>query len=161
MPSITSLLAKLTTDYPAITFVQGDEFHWSPADNTVTYCVTKDGSASSQLLHELSHALLGHTDYSRDITLLKMERDAWEKAQEIAVPYGITITDEIIQNHLDTYRDWLHDRSTCPTCGATGLQSTKDTYRCVACTEQWRVNEAKTCELRRYKLVPNQTKNPA
>ena len=94
------------------------------------------------LIHELAHGLLEHADYARDVQLLNMERQAWEKALEIAQSYGETIDEDVIETHLDTYRDWLHQRSTCPVCQAVGLQIKKQAYTCPACSHEWRVNEA-------------------
>jgi hypothetical protein len=148
MPSINSLLPKLTTDFPAIQFAAGDEFRFSPREKTVYYPTDN----APLLLHELSHALLGHESYSRDIDLLRMERDAWEKARQLAPTYGVTIAEETVQDHLDSYRDWLHDRSTCPSCLATGRQTGTQSYHCDACGQDWRVNEARLCGLKRYKL---------
>jgi hypothetical protein len=81
-----------------------------------------------------------------------MERDAWDKANEIAEIYHLEINDEIVQSTLDTYRDWLHERSNCPVCQASGIQIEKYAYRCIACNHKWRVNEARICALRRYKI---------
>jgi len=148
MPSIRSLLPKLVADYPAFTFTPGNRFAWSPDQATVYYDATDDNPAL--FLHELSHGILGHHDYSQDVELVAMESHAWDKALELAKTYGVTITDETVQDNLDTYRDWLHARSTCPNCEATGYQSGKHSYSCVACTHTWRVNEARICALRRY-----------
>jgi len=150
MLSMLSLVKKLKSDYPQFVFKEGSGFLWSHKDQTVHYAV--DDDSRSLLLHELSHGLLDHADYSRDIKLVAMERDAWGKAEELATNYGILITDDFIQSNLDTYRDWLHSRSTCPKCEATGLQTQKNSYQCLACGHAWRVNEARTCALRRYNL---------
>jgi len=151
MPSITSLIVKLQKDYPKLTFAEGDDFRWSPADKAIIY--RKDSDDAASLLHELSHAILGHENYKKDISLIEMERDAWHNAKEITAPlYDEVITDEIIEEALDSYRDWLHARSICPACQATGIQTKKGEYRCLACRTQWRVNEARVCELRRYTI---------
>lgn len=148
MPSITSLLTKLRADYPAISFSKSDTFRWSPSEQTVYYA--DDSQAEARLLHEVSHYLLNHSVYVKDIDLIKMERDAWEKARSLAPHYAVTLDEETIQAHLDTYREWLHARSTCPACGATGVQTKQGAYHCVACGADWRVNEARTCGLKRY-----------
>lgn len=149
MPSITSLVKRLRADFRQFRFVQGDTFLWSHSDNTIYY--EPGESDGSLLLHELAHAILGHADYKRDIELLSMERMAWDKVKELAPAYNIAIDDDFIQDNLDTYRDWLHARSTCPNCRATGLQIKKQVFNCPACQNEWRVNEARTCALRRYK----------
>lgn len=147
MPSTTSLIARLKADYPQFRFKKSISYMWSPSDHTVYY--TLDGN-SGLLLHELSHGLLNHVDYHYDIDLVAMERAAWDKAAELAKNYGLTIGNELIESNLDSYRDWLHARSSCPNCNATGLQIKKRIYNCPACRHTWRVNEARVCALRRY-----------
>ena len=150
MRSTSSLLHKLKTDYPEIHFVVGDTFLWDPELKTVFY---ENGGPESKalLLHEVSHGLLEHREYKKDIELLAMEAAAWEKAKQLAEQYHFPVSDTLAEDHLDTYRDWLHARSTCINCSATGYQTGKETYTCPACNTEWRVNEARVCELRRYK----------
>lgn len=151
MPSTTSLAIRLSRDYPAFTLVADETFHWSPSDKKVFYDQSSNDTAS--LLHEFSHAILDHTQYSKDIELLEMERDAWHHTVTILAPqYQVDVNDDHIQEALDTYRDWLHARSTCPNCQATGIQTKKKEYKCIACSTRWRVNEARVCALRRYTL---------
>lgn len=151
MRSISSLATKLSLDFPQFSFSAGEDFHWSPSTSTIFYDPTSRDSTA--LLHELAHGLLGHSDYSRDISLLGMERDAWEYARGTLGPrYKVSMTDEHIEAALDTYRDWLHARSTCPDCRATGVQSDKQQYTCLVCRTKWRVNDARLCHLRRYKV---------
>lgn len=151
MPSITSLAAKLSIDFPNYQFIPSSEFHWSPLEKTIFYNQGSKDSAS--LLHELSHALLGHEDYIKDIGLIEIERDAWQYASNtLAALYDTPISDEIVQDALDTYRDWLHARSTCPECTATGIQTKKSIYKCLACSSRWHVNDARICALRRHTL---------
>ena len=149
MQSTTLLAAKLSKDFPDLRFVADDHFRWSP-DSKVIYFDPHD--KPDHLLHELSHALLGHTDYIRDIQLIEMECDAWEHAKQSSAHYGIALDDNEIQDALDTYRDWLHARSICPTCSATGMQTKKYQYKCLVCQGNWKVNDARVCTLRRYKL---------
>lgn len=146
---LTNLLKRLREEHPQLTFTAGEHFFWSPENNTVTY--RGDGDPAL-LLHELAHALLQHTTYNRDIELVAMERTAWQKAQALSAAHAISIDEDLVESHLDTYRDWLHSRSTCPACTATGYQSGEATYTCPACTQQWRVNEARICQLRRTKI---------
>lgn len=151
MRSTSSLIHKLKTDFPAFTFFKTEQFSWSPATLTVSYA-PHQAHASELLLHELSHGLLEHQNYRRDVELLAMETAAWEKAKQLAETYHVRLPESVIQDHLDTYRDWLHARSTCPECSATGYQTAAMDYTCAACTHQWRVNEARLCGLKRYTL---------
>jgi hypothetical protein len=149
MLSTTSLATKLAEDYPQFTFTPGEDFYWSPDSKTIYY--QADSEDTSAFLHELAHGILGHSDYPRDITLIELERDAWTHAITVIAPrYDVTIDSAVADTALDSYRDWLHARSTCPNCHATGMQTKKDAYRCVACRVSWRVNEARICALRRY-----------
>ena len=148
MPSLT-LIDQLRNDYQHLTFEDGNDFAWQPNSQTIIFNPI-DQYLSARLLHELAHAHLGHTVYSRDIDLIAMERDAWALTRSSLGPkYGITIDGGLIQSDMDTYRDWLHARATCPKCQAVGLQIQKQTYRCLSCRQQWQVNEAKMCRLRR------------
>jgi hypothetical protein len=152
MRSITSLINQLQADFPGYSFTSAHEFWWSGEKATIFY----DPSATNSpafTLHELSHAILGHEGYERDIELLRLERDAWNYAKGIlATEYDIAISGDTVQDNLDTYRHWLHGRSTCPECQATGIQAKDHEYRCLACGHHWRVNEARLCALRRYSL---------
>ncbi|HUC96573.1 MAG TPA: hypothetical protein VMR16_02815 [Candidatus Saccharimonadales bacterium] len=148
MPSTISLIKNLKADFPQFIFKKSSSFLWSHSENTIYYTDKKEDFRF--LFHELSHALLNHTDYRRDIELVAIEREAWDRAKEIALNYGVGIDDEYIQSNLDTYRDWMHGRSTCPNCGANGMQTQKNNYKCLACNDEWHVNDAKTCALRRY-----------
>ncbi|MGYP002359453074 len=151
MPSTSPLLDTLARDYPELTFHAGEQFEWQPAENTVIYDHT-DPSFEARLLHEVGHSLLAHTTYDRDIDLIALERDAWQEAKTNLGPkYNVEITGEDIDADMDTYRDWLHSRSTCPYCESSGIQTGKKEYTCVTCRKTWRVNEARSCALRRYK----------
>ncbi len=151
--STHKLINLVTTHYPNLTFTAGDYFAWQPETNTITYQID-DPSFEARLLHEIGHSILGHTGYDRDISLIGMERDAWQIAQsELAPLCNATITSDHIEDDMDTYRDWLHSRSTCPTCSANGIQKTRTAYACISCNATWRVNEARRCALRRYQTT--------
>ncbi len=152
MRSINSLLNRLRRDYPEFSFEPAEEFWWSAEKQTIFFDPAVSNCAAF-CLHELSHALLGHKGYEYDIDLIKLERDAWEYAQNTLAPaYTTPIDDEVIQDNLNTYRAWLHTRSSCPECDTTGLQTKEQYYRCLACGHTWRTNEARVCALRRYSL---------
>jgi hypothetical protein len=151
MQSTSSLATKLAQDFPIYSFIPGEDFLWSPNTQTIFYIPNSTDTAS--FLHELAHGILGHTAYNKDIELLGVERAAWECATDtLASRYDVDVTPDLIEEALDTYRDWLHARSTCPSCSATGIQTKKDEYTCIACHGKWRVNDARVCALRRYKL---------
>ena len=145
MPSKTdNFIGRLTKDYPDYSFRPGNQDHWSPRDKTITY--NPDEPASKLLcgvLHELAHALLNHSTYSSDFELVKLETEAWNLAAEIGKKYKVRISDDHIQNCLDTYRDWLHRRSACPTCGTHVLQKDSHNYLCYNCQTSWHVSSGR------------------
>lgn len=143
---------KLQGDFPALTFKKADRASWSPAENIVTYTASKSNilTATWTMLHELGHAIANHTTYDSDINLLRKEIEAWEKAVFLAQKYAITIDEDYIEDCLDTYRDWLHKRSSCPTCETHGLQHSKNLYSCFNCQSTWHVSSERLC--RPYRL---------
>ena len=122
------LLEQIKLDYPEFRFVSGKRFSFRPPRTIVVG--TEVANWEPQLLHELAHALLKHRSFDNDIKRLRMEADAWEKAQELAAHYFIKIDENFIQTELDTYRDWLHKKSRCPECGLTRFQTPDGRYHC-------------------------------
>lgn len=154
MEKITWLISQLNSiaderRIPIITFEKSNLFSWNHTTGIIQYDPAAQ-NAIAYTLHEFCHAALHHQDYSSDIALIKMERDAWHEAQMIAKDLAFTIDSEVIEDALNTYRDWLHSRSLCPNCDSTGIQSKIGQYHCVSCDTTWRANEARTCALRRY-----------
>jgi hypothetical protein len=151
--SVHTLLKQLRMDYPNITFVAGSAFFWSPKDTSVTYNdkTQQPEVACWSLLHEVSHGILRHTSYQSDFELMELEVSAWHKATALAKKYNITIDPEHIQDCLDTYRDWLHRRSSCPTCTTVSLQKDPKTYICFNCDTTWGVSSSRFC--RPYRRV--------
>ena len=142
------LIDRLKTDFGQFLFVVSDDNRWSPDENTIFY---RDDSPV-ELLHEIGHALCGHKNFVQDVELLHMERDAWEKARQIAPKYGVDITDKQIESAMDEYRLWLHQRSLCPNCSQNAPQSRSDgRYRCINCDIVWNANDARRSSLRRHK----------
>jgi hypothetical protein len=134
-------VARIARDYPQFQFEPGGQEHWSPRTNTITYSQAESITELRYgLLHELAHALLDHKTYSSDFELLKLESQAWQLAAKIARKYKIKLDQDHIQDCLDTYRDWLHRRSECPTCGVHTLQKDPKTYRCFNCGTTWWVS---------------------
>jgi hypothetical protein len=137
-------IARLSADYPNLHFKMGRQEHWSPKTQTITYNPDEPAEKlSCALLHELAHALLNHTNYSSDFELLKLESEAWNLAAQLGKKYSVLIDDDHIQNCLDTYRDWLHRRSTCPTCGIHTLQKDVKHYQCHNCQSTWQVSSGR------------------
>jgi Zn finger protein HypA/HybF involved in hydrogenase expression len=149
----TSWLQRVRTQFPAITFALGNDFRWSPVNQTIYIGkITSDRDVIT-LLHEIGHALCSHSGYDQDIKLLTLEREAWTSAQNQVSPlFNITIDEDMVEEALDSYRDWLHARSRCPECNQNGIQQSSQTYTCLLCTTNWKVNDARRCGLKRYRL---------
>jgi NADH pyrophosphatase NudC (nudix superfamily) len=146
------MIEELNKLVPDIEFSIGEQFCWSPKERKITYSKDQiDNEGCWALLHETGHALLGHLSYKTDYELLKMEVSAWEKAKELANRLGIEIVEEHIQQCLDSYRDWLSRRSTCPACGTKALQEdTSNSYSCFNCHACWQVSPSRFC--RAYRI---------
>ena len=122
-------LAKIKSDFPSLKFVDGKRFAFRPPKTVV---VEPDGNALL-LLHEIGHALIGKYDFKTEVGRLKIEVMAWEKAKDLASSYGVAIDESLIEGELDTYRDWLHQKSRCPKCGLTRFQTPDGTFYCPKC----------------------------
>lgn len=153
------LLTKLRKQLPGVSFEAGTAFFWSPEYSRVTYKSGSEEKYMWALLHEASHAILGHKNYQNDVELLMLEVSAWQQAKSLAAEYGIEISEDHIQDCLDTYRDWLHQRATCPRCSTVSLQITAREYRCHNCSAAWSVSASRFC--RPYRLsTPTNKKSP-
>lgn len=149
-----NLIPRLEQDYPQLSFTPDHSACWSPRHNQVSYIA--DGThAAAGLLHELAHALLMHSHYTSDLDLLQKEVAAWEKARSLASLYHLKLDEDHIQDCLDTYRDWVHKRSTCPTCHINGIQTSTSRYNCLNCMQAWSVSNARL--KRPYRLSESHT----
>lgn len=140
------LVFQLNNDFPQLIFKSSNGFCWSPIHKTIMYNPKNSSLKGSwALLHEVGHGLLNHVSYSTDFELLHLEVAAWDKALDLQTKYKQKIDPEHIQNCLDTYREWLHRRSTCPVCGNNCLQQTINKYQCFNCHTSWKVTASRFC----------------
>lgn len=154
------LLSKLKKTLPDVTFTAGDSFYWSPKKQQVTYIASDSEQNQWALLHEASHAILDHQTYNSDYELLHLEVAAWHEAKNLSQQYKITIDEEHVQDCLDTYRDWLHQRSTCPSCSTVCFQSSPNEYRCHNCYSTWHVSNSRFCRPYRLRNAKIKEKSP-
>ncbi|PID31175.1 hypothetical protein CSA80_03995 [Candidatus Saccharibacteria bacterium] len=152
-PKPDALLRQLQRDFPALAFVASSRFAWSSENQHISYEKERlsDVRGVWAIFHELGHALSGHTDYESDVQLLHMEIAAWEKAHELAARYHAPLDQNYVEDCLDSYRNWLHVRATCPTCFEQSLQTDHRTYRCHNCGTEWHVTRARLCRPYRRK----------
>ncbi len=145
--TVQRALKHLKKHLPHVIYEPGESFFWSPKHQKITYDSTPraNDSAIWALLHESAHAILNHQKYSFDIDLLLLEVEAWDKAKDLAQELGVNIDENHIQDCLDTYRDWLHQRATCPRCSTVSLQSDSAQYNCHNCQASWTVSSSRFC----------------
>jgi hypothetical protein len=145
-------LDKIKNDYPSIDFEKSKSNSFS-SENQKIYYAQKNNyqSSASSLLHELGHLTSSHQKYYSDIELLMMESEAWQQAKKLSKKYGVKIYDDHIEDCLDSYRDWLHKRSTCPNCTQNGVQKDQKTYICLNCSQIWTVSSSRFC--RTYRMT--------
>ena len=124
-------LKQLALDYPALNFRRGRKFAFRPPKTIVLG--PPEPFYELLTLHEVSHAILKHKGFKMDVERLKMEVAAWEQAKKLAANYGIEVDEDFVQDQLDTYRDWLHQKSRCPACGLTRFQTPDGDYHCPRC----------------------------
>ena len=126
-----TLIKKIIQDYPDINFRIGQRFSFRPPRSVVL------GPAISHytllLAHEIGHALSGKYSFKTDLERLKIEREAWEQAKSICQKFNIPYDKNFIEDQLDSYRDWLHNKSKCKKCGLTCYQTKNGQYHCPNC----------------------------
>lgn len=153
-------ISKLSIALPGVKFIKSDSFHWSPKNQTISYIDLSEEQNVWALLHEAAHAVLEHMSYQSDFELLKLEVSAWDQAKKLGEDLGHKVDEEHIQDCLDTYRDWLHQRSTCPSCSSVCLQASPNQYRCHNCYTVWNVSNSRFCRPYRLRTSSESKKSP-
>lgn len=98
-----TFLAKVKSDFPDLRFREGTKFAFRPPSTIIIG--PEEPNDSLLLLHELGHALSGHRSFDTEVKRIKMEREAWDKARELASDYGMKYDEDLVEDELDTYRD--------------------------------------------------------
>ena len=125
------LVGRLKRDFPKVRFVTGRRFEFRPPRTVVIG--PDEVHAEMLLLHELGHALTERYTFETEVERIRIEAEAWEKARQLATQYGVLFDEETAQDELDTYRDWLHQKSRCPKCGLTRFQVAGGGFYCPRC----------------------------
>lgn len=139
--------------FPELKFEIGKNLSWNPLTKSITLPKKDSEELVYGLIHEIAHAKLAHNTFLNDIELIKMEREAWNKACEIAQDkFELKINNDYIEDCLDSYRDWLYRRSLCPRCALSGFQVNDHEYSCPHCLIDWRVPVSRLCTVKRQIL---------
>ncbi|MDR2063953.1 MAG: hypothetical protein LBQ02_04195 [Candidatus Nomurabacteria bacterium] len=132
-PEDRQIVLRIVADFPEFNWRATPRFAWVSKKNTIQLGEPQPNYALLAL-HELSHAILNHKDYIQDISRLKMERDAWNHAKTALCPrYQIPFNEDFAETQLDSYRNWLHQKSKCPACAQTRFQDRSGAYHCPFC----------------------------
>jgi len=145
LSDLSKLVVRIRGDFPDIEFRLSSRFSWHAGSKHISYRQIDDMKAVWALLHEIGHAELEHADFTSDMDLLQKEVAAWAKAHEISKHYDIAIDQDYIEDNLDSYRDWVHIRATCPSCYERCLQTDKHSYACHNCGATWHVTGSRLC----------------
>ena len=135
-----AFLLGLKEEYPSFSWRLGSRFKYRPPKTIV---IDEKSDApwpyfALLALHELGHALSGHKDYKTDVERLRIESEAWQRAKrEIAnhQNWGLEYNEDFAEDELDSYRDWLHQKSKCKKCGLTRYQTADGIYHCPNCED--------------------------
>lgn len=149
--TVDTFLQRIQQDFPDILIKKSQKSYWDPKNNIVFFNADQKNPIWS-LLHEIGHMQRNHTKYSLDVELLVMETEAWESAKILGQKYGVAVDSDYIEDCLDSYRDWLYKRSTCPNCKQTGIQANHLEYNCLNCRTKWRVSASRFCRSYRMKI---------
>lgn len=133
-----AFLLTLKTEYPDFVWQLGNRFKYRPEK---TIIIDQNSPApwpyfALLTLHELGHALSRHKDYKTDVERLKIEAEAWQRAKrEISAhpEWHLTYDEDFAEGELDSYRDWLHQKTKCKKCGLTRYQTADGKYHCPQC----------------------------
>ncbi|MBQ9180675.1 hypothetical protein IJ135_01100 [Candidatus Saccharibacteria bacterium] len=128
---MNKLIEKLKKDYPEVRFKTGVKFLFRPPRTVVVGPEMKNSELI--LLHEMGHFISKHYNYQTYAERLKIEREAWEIASGLAARYGVKYDEDVVEDELDTYRDWLDQKSRCPECGLTRFQTPDGVFHCPRC----------------------------
>lgn len=131
-----AFLESLKKTYPDFTFRPGRKFLFRP--KTSIYYLEANNNFRLLLLHELAHALLGHFSYKKSLERLKIERDAWEKTRELCKTHSVPFDEDLAEAELNTYRDWVHQKTLCKVCGSTCLEVSSESLFCPFCQKEYK-----------------------
>ena len=125
-------LEKIISLYPNFTFRSGQKFKFRQ-QKTIYYSLSETDNFPILLLHELAHANLGHYSFETNLERLKIESAAWEETKNLCQKFNLSFSDDFAKTELDTYRDWLHQKSLCRNCGLIRFETSDGNYHCPRC----------------------------
>lgn len=142
---------ELIAAYPEQRFLPSGYFAYDASEDVINYDPGQLGRTDGKLalLHEISHALLGHFHYRFDFELFAMEMDAWNMTKALARKHKVKINQSYIDECMDSYDQWLTKRGTCPKCNEFNIQNQPNRFCCHRCQTAWKVSEDIQSSIRR------------
>ena len=142
---------EIIAAYPEQRFLPAGYFAYDASEDIVNYDpgLLRRNSGKLALLHEISHAMLGHFHYRFDFELFAMEMDAWNMTRTLAIKHAVGVQESYINECMDSYDVWLTKRGTCPRCNQFNLQSKPNEFRCYRCLTRWKVSQDIQSSIRR------------
>lgn len=130
---------EIIAHFEQFVYLPGSRFAFDSSCDVINYVQAELASNAGKLalLHETSHALLGHFHFSSDLELFMMELSAWRQTAKLARQFDIQLDQAYIEDCIDSYDHWLEQRSTCPTCGNFCLSDRAHHYHCFICATEW------------------------
>ncbi len=134
---------ELIAQYPTFRFLPAGYFAYDAAEDVINYdpAELKSVQGKLALLHEISHASLGHFHYRFDFELFVMEARAWHMTRKLAKKHNVEVNDDYIESCIDSYDEWLSKRATCPKCQTFNIQSVPNEFQCYHCETSWQVSD--------------------
>lgn len=141
----------IIASYPEQRFLPAGYFAYDASEDVINYDPGLLGMADGKLalLHEISHAILGHFHYRFDFELYAMEMDAWNMTKSLAQKHKVRINEAYINECMDSYDEWLTKRGTCPRCNEFNIQNQPNQFSCLRCQTRWKVSEDIQSSIRR------------
>lgn len=137
-PPHLAFIALLAREYPQFTFKPSKRFTFRPPKTILLGAPQPFYPLLA--LHELGHALCQHSNYHTHIERLKIESEAWQMAKNLydshpewGKTFDFAFDQSFVEDQLDTYRNWLHQKSTCPHCHLSRYQTPDGQYHCPHC----------------------------
>lgn len=136
--SMKALVPKLQALYPNLSFKFGRRFAFKPP-KTISIGPDEGPYTPQLLFHELGHALSKEYAYSTKVERLRIESIAWQTGKAAYQEHQQALNlpswdDDFAEDNLDTYRDWLHQKSICRTCGLTMFEDDSG-WHCPYCDQ--------------------------
>lgn len=135
-PENRAFLNKIITAFPEFIYKPGKKFIFRP--KKTIYYEEKSSNFPLLLLHETAHALLKHYSFATSLERLTLERDAWKKTHALCKKFAQPFDADFAEKNLDTYRDWLHQKTLCKVCGLTCLELNSESLFCPFCQKVYK-----------------------